>query len=105
MLHREDIKAAIRKRGLTLEDVGKLLDPPVTSQAVTNVLGRHSRSARIEGAIALASGFSLAEVQSVTREEDAAKLRVASGETSGETQHRPTRLKIAGRNLSGRNAA
>ena len=66
-LHREDIKAAIRKRGLTLFDVGRLCDPAVSPQMVTNVLGQHSTSASVEVGLALASGFSVGEVQQVTR--------------------------------------
>lgn len=66
--HREDIKAAIRKRGLTLRSVCTLVDgAPVGPSIVTDVLAGQRTSARVEVALAVASGYSLAEVQQVTR--------------------------------------
>lgn len=64
---RHDIKALLGKRGLTLADVGRLCEPAVSRQAVSAVLTSDTRSIRIETALALACGLSLAEIQNVTR--------------------------------------
>lgn len=66
--HREDIKAAIRKRSLTLRDVCSLVEGrDVSPSSVSDVLAGRTTSERIETALSLASGYSLAEVQQVTR--------------------------------------
>ena len=86
--HREDIKAAIRKRGLTLRDVCSLVDgPDVSPGSVSDVLACRTTSARIEAALAQAAGMTLAEVQNVTR----ARSRRAANDANIDANIRPAR--------------
>ncbi len=64
---RHDIKALIGKRGLTLAEVGRLCEPPVSRQAVSSVLAGDTASVRIEATIAVVTDLTLAQVQEVTR--------------------------------------
>lgn len=64
-LHKEDIKAAIRKRNLTLTDVAR--HAGVDESLVSHVLAGRNISANVEEALAEASGYSLEDVQQVTR--------------------------------------
>ena len=92
--HREDIKAAIRKRGLTLRDVCSLVEGvDVVPSSVSNVLARRTTSERIEMALSLASGYSLAEIQQVTRRRPLA--RGEQGDAQGDT--RSARAGLSGR--------
>lgn len=92
---RFDIKAAIGKRGLTLTEVGRLCDPPVSVQAVSQVLTGDSTSPRIEAALALASGYTLGEIEQVTRSRrdrndantDANTRPAKSGRTRASARH------------------
>lgn len=64
---RHDIKALIGKRGLTLAEVGRLCEPPVSRQAVSSVLAGDMASVRIEATVAVVTGLTLGQVQQVTR--------------------------------------
>lgn len=58
---------------MTLTEVGRLCEPPVSRQAVSGVLIGDTTSERIEAALALATGLSLAEIQLVTRSAPSAR--------------------------------
>lgn len=59
IMHIEDIKASLRKRGVTLADIAKELG--ISPSAVSHVLVRQ-RSRRVEKSIADKIGLSLEEV-------------------------------------------
>lgn len=56
-MHHEDIKAAIRKRGVTPADIAKHLD--VTDQTVSCVIRGVTKSARVAEAIASITGLTV----------------------------------------------